>query len=60
MYLRSAVVAGIVFWILSMLFPFISQGAMAPANVLVIDGISALVICIVATLAGAWIYKEEG
>ena len=58
---KTAVIAGIAFYVLSGLLPAISLGSMGmfPVNTLVIDGISALVICIVATLAGAWIYKEQ-
>ena len=58
---KTAVIAGIAFYVLSGLLPAISLGSMGmfPVNTLVIDGISALVICIVATLAGAWVYKEQ-
>ncbi|MEJ2247654.1 MAG: hypothetical protein P8Y80_16500 [Acidobacteriota bacterium] len=58
---KSAVIAGIAFYVLSGLLPAVSLGLMGmfPTNVLVIDGLTALVICVVATLAGAWVYKEQ-
>jgi hypothetical protein len=57
---RTAVCAGLFFWALSSLFPSISEGSMGlfPANVLMIDVITSLVLYVVATLLGAWIYKE--
>jgi hypothetical protein len=58
---KTAVIAGIAFYVLSGLLPAVSLGSMGmfPNNVLVIDGLSALVICVVATLVGASIYKEQ-
>jgi hypothetical protein len=57
---KTAVIAGFFFWILSGLFPDLSLGSMGmfPANALIIDCITYLVIIVVATLLGAWIYKE--
>jgi len=58
---KTAVIAGIAFYVLSGLLPAISLSSMGlfPNNVLVIDGLTRLVICVVATLAGAWVYKEQ-
>ncbi|MBN1832312.1 MAG: DUF1761 domain-containing protein [Deltaproteobacteria bacterium] len=57
----TGVLAGFVFWVLSVLLPYISLGAfgMFPARLLIIDCLIALVIIIVATLLGAWVYREE-
>ena len=57
---KTAVIAGLAFWILGGLFPAISFGFMGlfPANVLFVDGLTGLVICVVATFLGAWVYKE--
>ena len=58
---KTAVIAGVFFWILGGLFPAISLGSMGlfPTNVLFIDVLTGLVICVVATFLGAWIYKEQ-
>ncbi len=58
---KTAVIAGLGFWVLSGLIPAISYGSMGlfPANVLVIDTLTYLVMLVVATLVGAWIYKEQ-
>jgi len=58
---KTAVIAGIAFWIMSVLLTYISYDAMGmfPTNVLVIDGLTGLVIFVVATLVGAWVYKEQ-
>ena len=57
---KTAVTAGFFFWILSGLLPDLSLGSMGmfPANALIIDCITTVVIIVVATLLGAWIYKE--
>jgi hypothetical protein len=57
---KTAMLAGFVFWILSALLPYLSLGStgMFPANLLIIDCLIGLVIMVVATLLGAWIYKE--
>ena len=57
---KTAVMAGFFFWILSGLLPDLSFGSMGmfPAKALIIDCITSLVLMIVATLVGAWIYKE--
>lgn len=58
---KTAVIAGIAFYILSGLLPAVSFGMMGmfPTSVLLIDGISGLVIYVVATIVGAWAYREH-
>ena len=58
---KTALIAGIAFWILSGLLMYISYEAMGmfPTNFLVIDGLTGLVIYVVATLVGACVYKEQ-
>jgi hypothetical protein len=58
---KTAVCAGLTVWVFSSLFPNASFGFMGvfPADVLVIDSLTSLVIYVVATLLGAWVYKEE-
>lgn len=58
---KTAFIAGFVFWILSGLFAYISFGTtgMFPVNLLIIDCLIYLVTVIVATLLGAWVYREE-
>jgi hypothetical protein len=58
---KTAAIAGIAFWILSVLLTYISYDAMGmfPTKVLVIDGLTGLVILVVATLVGACVYKEQ-
>ena len=57
---KTALIAGIAFYVLTGLLPAISFSLMGmfPTRVLVIDGLTGLVIYVVATLAGAWVYKE--
>ena len=57
----TAVRAGVAMWVLAYLLPNISIYALNlfPARLLVITGIVGLAEIIVATVAGAWIYKEE-
>jgi len=56
----TAIIAGFIFWILSVLLPYLSFGSigMFPAGLLAIDAIIGLVILVVSTLLGAWIYQE--
>ena len=58
---KTAVCAGLAFWALISLLPSISLSSMRlfPANVLLVDSLTTLVTCVVATLLGAWIYKEQ-
>ncbi len=58
---KTAVVAGIGVWVLCGL-SFAATSAsfgLFPTNLLVIDSITFLVMLVVATLLGAWIYKEQ-
>jgi hypothetical protein len=57
----TAVVAGVAAGVL-LLIPDIGWGSiltLIPARVWAIDAVSNLVIAVVATLLGAWVYKEE-
>jgi hypothetical protein len=58
---KTAVIAGIAAWIMRVLLPAVSWGAtgLFPIKLFVIEDILYLIICIVATLAGAWVYKEQ-
>ena len=58
---KTAVVAGVAFWVMSALFANISLGfaGLFPANLLLIESLTSLFLYVVATLAGAWIYKEQ-
>jgi hypothetical protein len=58
----TAALAGIVAGVL-LIIPNIAWGSiltLIPAKVWAIDAVETLVISIVATLLGAWVYKEEG
>ena len=58
---KTAATAGFVFWVLGGLLPAISLGPMGlfSASTLVLDSLTYLVILVVGTLLGAWVYKEE-
>ncbi len=58
---KTALFAGFVFWILTGLLPTIAWGSMKlfSAGLLILDVLTSLVMLIVATLVGAWLYKEE-
>jgi len=58
---QTALCAGLTFWALASLFPTISLGGMGlfSANLLVIDSLTSLVVSVVGTLLGAWVYKEQ-
>ena len=58
---KTAVIAGIAFWVFSSLISAISLGSMGlfKASLLAIDSLTGLVLYVVATLLGAWIYKEQ-
>jgi len=59
---RTAALAGVAAGVL-LLIPNIGWGSMLrliPARVWAIDAVDTLVISVVATLLGAWVYKEEG
>ena len=57
---KTAVCSGLTFWALISLFPSLSLGSMGlfPGNVLLADSLTSLVVYVVATLIGAWVYKE--
>ncbi len=58
---KTAVVAGLAMWILNGLSFSASMAAfgLLASNLLVTDSLIYLVALVVATLAGAWIYKEQ-
>ena len=58
---KTAVIAGVFIWVVRELFPDIEFGSwgLYPANLVVADGATTLVTCIVGTIIGAWIYKEH-
>jgi hypothetical protein len=58
---KTAVIAGIAVWIMRILLPAVAYGStgLFPVKLLVIEDILSLIICIVGTLAGAWVYKEQ-
>jgi hypothetical protein len=58
---KTALIAGIAFWVLSSLIAAISLGSMGlfAARLLVVDSLTGLVLYVVATLLGAWVYKEQ-
>jgi magnesium-transporting ATPase (P-type) len=58
---KTAVCAGLAFWALISLFPSISLGSLGlfPGSVLLVDSLTSLVMYVVATLLGAWVYKEQ-
>jgi hypothetical protein len=61
--IKSALLAGIAFWVLNQLMPVLGYGYIgllsSPKNVLVIQSIRYLVMLVAGTLAGAWVYKEQ-
>jgi hypothetical protein len=58
---KTAVIAGIAFWIMRILLPAVAYGStgLFPVKLLVIEDIFSLIICILGTLLGAWVYKEQ-
>jgi hypothetical protein len=58
---KTALIAGLFVWFFYGLSFGLNAGAMGliPTKVLVADSLTTLVQYVVATLAGAWIYKEE-
>ena len=58
---KTAVIAGVAFWAMSALFANISlgYGKLLPVSLLVIESLTSLFLYVAATLAGAWIYKEQ-
>ena len=57
---KTALIAGLFVWFFYGLCFGLNAGAMGliPTNVLVADSLTTLVQYVVATLAGAWVYKE--
>jgi hypothetical protein len=58
----TAVLAGIVAGLLMGVFPDIGWGMalrLIPARVWAMDAVTSLVAIVIATLLGAWVYKEE-
>jgi len=57
----TAIRAGVVAWVLAVLLADLSNYPLGlfPARLLVITGVVALFEIAVATVAGAWLYKEE-
>ena len=58
---KTAVMAGVFIWVIRELFPGIQSWAFGlyPVDTLVADGLTNLVACVVGTIIGAWVYKEE-
>jgi hypothetical protein len=58
---KTALFAGLAFWVLTGLLPTIMWGTLRLFSVrlLTIDALSYLVMAIIATLVGAWVYREE-
>jgi hypothetical protein len=58
---KTALFAGVAFWVLTGLLPTIMWGTLRLFSVrlLTIDALSYLAMAIIATLLGAWVYKEE-
>jgi hypothetical protein len=58
---KTGVIAGLAVWILGGLsFAAISASfGLFPVSLLVIDGLTFLVMLVVATLFGAWVYREQ-
>jgi hypothetical protein len=57
---KTAVIAGVAYWIFGGLLPTVAWGSMAkfPTALLVKDQVTYLVVLVVAVLIGAWTYKE--
>ena len=60
-YLINGFAYEIAFWILNLLLQAVSYGStgLFPVGILAIEQLMNLVIYVIATLAGAWIYKEQ-
>ena len=59
---KTAVIAGLIVWIFHSLFVSrysLSVFDLFPFSVVVIDSLAFLVMYVIATLAGAWVYKEQ-
>ena len=58
---KTAVIAGLAFWVIGYLFPIIGWSSIGLFSTLMLTywAISGLVEIVIASLIGAWIYKEE-
>jgi len=58
---KTALILGLVLWIMGPLTLDCILGAMQlfPGTTLVVDALTGLLMFVVATLAGAWVYKEK-
>jgi uncharacterized membrane protein YeaQ/YmgE (transglycosylase-associated protein family) len=58
---KTAVIAGLGLWVLNSLIPEFSLGfgGLFPTDMLVSDSLTNLVLYVVGTLVGAWVYKEQ-
>jgi hypothetical protein len=58
---KTAVIAGLAFWLIGYLFPIIGWSSIGLFSTWMLTYwvISGLVEIVIATLLGAWIYKEE-
>jgi len=59
---RTAVIAGLILWIIGNVFPATSLGSagLFPSKMLVANALTGLMIWVVAAQAGAWVYKGAG
>jgi hypothetical protein len=56
---KTAVIAGVIVWLVAMMAGVADAVlGILPANLLVLTGIWALVEMVVASIAGAWLYRE--
>ena len=58
--IRTAVIAGVVIWILAQLLPLLywSQLLGLGTRLVILNGVTTLVVVVTATLAGTWFYQE--
>jgi len=58
---KTALITGLFLWVMCPLIMYAIFGAMQlfPGTMLVVGSLTDLVMFVVATLAGAWVYKEE-
>jgi hypothetical protein len=58
---KTAVIAGLAVWVLNGLSfaAVMASFGLLPASLLVVDSLTFLVTLVIATLVGAWVYKEQ-
>jgi spore maturation protein SpmA len=58
---KTALILGLVLWVMGPLTldAILGEMQLFPGTTLVIDALTGLVMFVVATLAGAWVYKEQ-